>query len=98
VSLAILVTVVDDAAGFEATFDVAPGETVLAAALRAGIEVPYSCRSGTCRTCMSRVVSGHIEHDPDYADELFIDDDEVAEGFRLLCSSLARADSVIDIG
>ncbi len=94
----VLLTVVDYAAGFEATFDVAPGETVLAAALRAGVDVPYSCRGGTCRTCMSRVVAGHIEHDPDYADELLIDDDEVEAGYRLLCSSLALADSVIDIG
>ena len=94
----VLVTVVDSAAGFEASFDVAPGETVLEAALRASVDLPYSCRSGTCRTCLSRVVSGHIEHDPDYADELFIEDDEVAEGYRLLCSSLAYADSVIDVG
>jgi len=92
------VTVVDPAVGFTASFDVVPGETVLAAALRAEIDIPYSCRSGTCRTCISRVVSGHIEHDPDYADELFIDDDEVAAGYRLLCSSLAYADSVISIG
>lgn len=97
-SHSVLVTVVDPAAGFSASFDVVPGETVLTAALRAEINIPYSCRSGTCRTCISRVVSGHVEHDPDYADELFIDDDEVAAGYRLLCSSLAHAESVIDIG
>jgi ferredoxin len=93
-----MVTVVDHAAGFESTFAVATGETVLAAALRADIDVPYSCRSGTCRTCLSRVVMGQIEHDPDFADELFIDEDEVAAGYRLLCSSLAHADSLIEIG
>ena len=94
----VVVTVIDAAAGFEASFGVAPGETVLEAALRANVDLPYSCRSGTCRTCLSRVVSGHVEHDPDYADELLIEDDEVAEGYRLLCSSLAYADSVIDVG
>jgi CDP-4-dehydro-6-deoxyglucose reductase len=79
-------------------FEVAPGETVLAAALRAGIFVPYSCQSGTCRTCFSRVIEGCIEHDPEYADELFIDEDEVAAGYRLLCSSFAHADSLVEIG
>jgi ferredoxin len=98
VSRSVLVTVVDPTAGFSASFDVISGETVLTAALRAEIDIPYSCRSGTCRTCISRIVSGHVEHDPDFADELFIDDDEVAAGYRLLCSSLAYADSVIDIG
>ena len=79
-------------------FGVNSGETVLEAALRAGVTIPYSCRSGTCRTCIARVVSGCIEHDPDYADELLIDEDEVAAGYRLLCSSLAYADSLLELG
>jgi ferredoxin len=79
-------------------FEVAPGETVLEAALQAGIDIPYSCRGGTCRTCMSRVISGSIEHDPLYADDLLIDADEVAAGYRLLCSSFAHGDSVVEIG
>ena len=93
-----MVTVVDAAASFEASFEVRPGETVLAAALRADVDVPYSCRNGTCRTCLSRVLSGEIGHDPDYADELLIEEHEDAAGYRLLCSSLAYSDSVVDIG
>jgi len=79
-------------------FEVEQGETVLEAALRAGVMIPYSCQSGTCRTCLSRVISGSVEHDPMYIDDLLIDDDEVADGYRLLCSSLAHADSTIEIG
>jgi ferredoxin len=94
----VMVTVVDAAASFEASFEVRPGETVLAAALRADVDVPYSCRNGTCRTCLSRVLSGEIGHDPDYADELLIEEHEDAAGYRLLCSSLAYSDSVVDIG
>lgn len=96
--MSIVVTVIDRAAAFEASFEVRPGETILEAATRAEIDIPYSCRSGTCRTCMSRVESGDVRHDPEYADELLIDEEEVAAGFRLLCSSLAYAESVIDIG
>ncbi len=94
----VVVTVIDRAAAFEASFEVAPGETILEAALRANVDLPYSCRGGTCRTCRSRVVSGEVEHDPVYAAELLIEDDEVAAGYRLLCSSLAHTDSVIDVG
>lgn len=89
----VIVTLTD---GFQ--FEAAPGEVVLDAAIRAGAPIPYSCRGGTCRTCISRVLSGCVEHDPDYADELLIDEDEVAEGYRLLCSALIHADSVLEVG
>jgi CDP-4-dehydro-6-deoxyglucose reductase len=80
------------------SFEVEPGETVLAAAQRAGVIIPYSCQSGTCRTCKSRVISGSVEHDPDYVLDLLIEEHEVAEGYRLLCSALAHSDAVIEIG
>lgn len=97
-SSAVVVTVVDRAARFEASFEVEPGETVLEAAMRAGVEIPYSCRSGTCRTCRSRVERGELRHDPEYRDDLLIEASEEAEGYRLLCSSFADTDSLVDIG
>ncbi len=77
---------------FEAECD----ETILDAAERAGIGLTHSCRSGTCRACITRVLSGCIEHDPEYVAYLSIDADEVAAGYRLLCSALACADSVLE--
>jgi CDP-4-dehydro-6-deoxyglucose reductase, E3 len=71
-------------------------ETILEAAENAGIVLSYSCRGGTCRSCMTRILSGQAEHDPDYADELSIDAAEVAEGYRLLCSTLAFSDIELD--
>lgn len=67
-------------------------ETILEAAENAGIVLVYSCRSGTCRSCLTRVLSGSAEHDPEYADELSIDALEQADGYRLLCSALACSD------
>lgn len=69
---------------------------ILDAAERAGIILAHSCRSGTCRACITQVLSGCVEHDPDYADELNIDQSEIDAGYRLLCSALARADSQLD--
>jgi ferredoxin/truncated hemoglobin YjbI len=37
-----------------------PGETVLNALLRAGIDVPFSCKAGACHTCLSRCTEGDI--------------------------------------
>jgi ferredoxin len=77
-------------------FPVSEDETILEAAENAGITLSYSCRSGTCRSCMTRIITGCAEHDPEYADELSIDRDEIAEGYRLLCSALAHSDLELD--
>ena len=73
-------------------FSIDNDETMLEAALNAGIVLSFSCRGGTCRSCMTRILSGHAEHDPEYADELSIDAGEIADGYRLLCSTFAYSD------
>jgi toluene monooxygenase electron transfer component len=46
--------------GYE--FDALPGERVLYAGLRAGIDLPYECATGTCGTCKAKLLSGRV-HD-----------------------------------
>ena len=41
-------------------FDAAPGEPVLYAGLRAGIDLPYECATGTCGTCKAKLVCGRV--------------------------------------
>ena len=45
-------------------FQVEDGETVLAAALRQGIHLPYGCRTGSCGTCRAHLSQGE-SHYPD---------------------------------
>jgi len=45
-----------------ATIDVVTGETLLAAADRAGVAVPFGCRTGACSTCAGKLLSGSVEH------------------------------------
>lgn len=84
-------------AGTGITFEVNENEPVLDAAIRAGLPVPYSCRQGTCRTCYSHVSEGDsfVDADPD---DVFIDEDEIEDGWRLLCVTLCRSDIVLDDG
>lgn len=58
-------------------------ETVLDAAARAGIELPFSCRAGVCSTCRTKVVSGKVEMAQNYA----LEDWEVEQGYVLACQS-----------
>jgi ferredoxin len=78
------------------TFEIEDDEVVLDAAERARVLLTHSCRGGTCRACITKVLSGCLEHDPEYADELNIDRHEIAAGYRLLCSSLACSDVELD--
>lgn len=59
------------------------GETVLDAAERAGLDLPYSCRAGVCSTCRARVVRGSVAMDQNHA----LEDWELADGFVLCCQS-----------
>jgi ferredoxin len=70
------------------SFAVTDRETILQAALRAGIDWPFSCQSGTCRTCIARVVAGEVTMDEE--PDLAIGPREIAAGWRLLCIGTPR--------
>lgn len=48
-------------AGTDVTFGAEEGQTLLDAAARHGIELPYSCRKGVCGNCKGRVIAGELE-------------------------------------
>jgi ring-1,2-phenylacetyl-CoA epoxidase subunit PaaE len=61
----------------------AAGETILDAALRAGLDLPFSCKGGMCCTCRARIVEGAAPMDVDYSLEPW----EVGAGFVLTCQA-----------
>ncbi|WP_392466925.1 1,2-phenylacetyl-CoA epoxidase subunit PaaE [Arsenicicoccus cauae] len=67
-----------------------PGETILAATLRARPDAPYSCTGGVCGTCRARLVEGEVRMDRNYA----LEEDEVADGIVLACQSRPVTDHV----
>lgn len=50
-----------DRDGHRTEFDIFSGETILDGALRQGIALPYTCKSGVCLTCLARCVRGVVE-------------------------------------
>ncbi|MFT0532470.1 CDP-6-deoxy-delta-3,4-glucoseen reductase [Castellaniella hirudinis] len=75
-------------------FTVESGQTILDAALDAGIVLPYSCRNGTCSTCRGRIVSG--DYEAGAAPERILDAADRAQGYTLLCQARPRSDVVIE--
>jgi ring-1,2-phenylacetyl-CoA epoxidase subunit PaaE len=58
-------------------------EVVLDAAMRAGLELPFSCRAGVCSTCRTKLVRGEVEMAQNYA----LEEWEVEQGYVLACQS-----------
>ncbi len=75
-------------------FSARPGETVLAAALRHGIVLPYSCKNGTCASCKCRLVEGQVDYPYNPPEALSFDD--IGAGAGLACQAVARSDLVIE--
>ncbi len=59
------------------------GETIVDAGLRAGLEMPYSCRGGMCCTCRAKVTQGEVVMDTNYSLEPW----ELEAGYVLTCQS-----------
>ena len=88
--MAFRVEVADRAEGFS----VEPGETLLAAATRAGVKLPHACTLGGCGTCRVKLVQGRVDYD---AMPMALSDEEARQGYALACQARARSDLVIDV-
>lgn len=77
-------------------FDCAPGQTVLAAALAAGIDLPYECASGSCGSCRARLIEGAVASR--WVDAPGLGERDRRKGDRILCcQSVPQTDCVIQV-
>jgi CDP-4-dehydro-6-deoxyglucose reductase len=76
-------------------FQVEADESILAAALRQGIGLPYGCKNGACGSCKAMIVSGEVEQRVHSSSAL--SNDEKTRGMALLCCASANCDLEIDV-
>ena len=70
-----------------------PGDTLLAALLRAGLPFPFSCQTGNCGTCKCELVSGEVLELE--RSEQALAPEERARGIILACRSELRGDATV---
>ncbi len=75
-------------------FEVPEGETVLAAALRQGVMLPYGCKNGACGSCKGKIVSGAVDYGHYHARVLT--ETERAHGKALFCQAKPLGDLEIE--
>ncbi|MFV8269065.1 2Fe-2S iron-sulfur cluster-binding protein [Flavobacterium sp. GT2N3] len=74
----------------ETTFEMSQKQTVLDAALKQGIDAPYSCQGGICSSCLARVISGTAE----MTKNSILTDKEIADGLILTCQAHPTSETI----
>jgi NAD(P)H-flavin reductase/ferredoxin len=78
------------------SFDCMPGQTVLAAALAAGVDLPYACASGSCGSCRARLIEGAVASR--WVDAPGLSERDRRKGDRILCcQSVPQTNCVIQV-
>lgn len=75
----------------DVTIECPDNKFILEAAEDNNIDLPYSCRAGSCSTCLGKVKKGTI----DQPDQTFLDEEQINNGFVLTCVAYPTSDVTI---
>lgn len=81
--------------GLDSVIEVGRNETVLEAALKAGIAYPHDCTVGTCGSCRSRLLSGRVDAITPFGYTL--SREELQAGYILACQAVPESDLTIEV-
>lgn len=74
----------------ETTFEMSQKQTILEAALKQGIDAPYSCQGGICSSCLARITKGTAE----MRKNSILTDSEIASGLILTCQAVPTSSEI----
>ena len=77
--------------GTENKFECAEDQYILEAAEDEGLDLPSSCRAGACSACLGKVLEGSVNNE----EQSYLDEEQMEEGWTLLCVATPESDCVI---
>jgi ferredoxin len=85
------VRLLNEAQNLDVTIECPDDKFILEAAEDSNVELPYSCRAGSCSTCLGKVTLGSV----DQPDQTFLDEDQMTSGFALTCVAYPTSDCTV---
>jgi ferredoxin len=86
------VTLVNANEGLNRTIDCADDHSIFDAATNQDIDLPMSCRAGSCFSCAGKLISGSVNQE----DQAFLDEDQIASGFVLTCVAFPTSNCTVE--
>jgi ferredoxin len=75
------------------TYEMPANKFLLDAAEEKSIPIPYSCRAGSCSSCLGRLIDGAV----DQSNQIFLEDDKIEEGYILTCVAYPLSDCHVEV-
>jgi ferredoxin len=86
------VTLINAGEGINSTITCNDDQSIYDAAADNNIDLPISCRAGSCSSCAGKLVSGSVNQE----DQSFLEEDQIAAGFVLTCVAIPTSDCTIE--
>ena len=86
------ITLINATEGLNRTIECGDDQTIFDAAADQDIDLPVSCRAGSCSSCAGKLISGNVNQ----GDQAFLDEDQIAAGFVLTCVAIPTSDCTVE--
>lgn len=86
------ITLLNAREGLNSTIDCADNQTIFDAAADQDINLPVSCRAGSCSSCAAKLIHGTVNQE----DQAFLDEEQIAAGFVLTCVAFPTSNCTLE--